>query len=73
MKYLPILFLILVFVMLSLTGCNTIANYYDSQDPCLQASLNNTTMPNWCGSSSSSTVYTIRDANGHVTGTITAN
>lgn len=58
--------------MLSLTGCNTIAQYYDSQDPCLQASLNNTTMPNWCGSSSS-TVYTIRDTNGHVTGTITAN
>ena len=46
MKYLPLLFLILVVVLLSLTGCSSIANYYDSQDPCQQQPY-----PSWCGAS----------------------
>lgn len=71
MKYIPLLFIIFVIVLLSLTGCSTVADFYDSQDPCLQAYKNNTPAPSWCGSSP--TVYTIRDINGHVTGTITAN
>ena len=41
------LFLLLTVVLVS--GCSTIANYYDSQDPCLQAVRNNTTAPEWCG------------------------
>jgi len=57
MKYLPILFLILVFVMLSLTGCNTIANYYDSQDPCLQAAINHTAAPSFCSASERIVIY----------------
>lgn len=72
MKYTPLIFILFVVIFLLLSACSTVADFYDRQDPCLQASLNNTTMPNWCGSSSS-TVYTIRDTNGHVTGTITAN
>ena len=44
------------------TGCtagfNAVANYYDKQDPCLQAAINHTTMPSFCGASDRTWVKT---------------
>jgi hypothetical protein len=71
MKYIPLTFIIFVILLLSLTGCSTVANIYDGGDPCLQAFKQERPLPSWCGTNS--TTHTIRDTNNHVIGTITTN
>ena len=54
--------LVLVTTVSMTSGCtsgfNAVANYYDSQDPCLQAVRNNTPMPRFCGASNTTWVKT---------------
>lgn len=41
----------MLIAVLFLSGCSTVANHFNQQDPCLQAALHNTSMPSWCGAS----------------------
>ena len=59
MKYL------LIAILLMLTGCagmppQWLANYYDNQDPCLQAVKNNTRQPSFCGAANSRSTTHVR-------------
>lgn len=63
MKYLPLIFILCVVLLLSLVGCSTVADFYDSQDPCQTKPY-----PNWCGASDGDSV--IRNNRGERIGTI---
>jgi hypothetical protein len=60
---------LLVASTLVLTGCSTVANFYDSQDPCVTTKYAGSTpqaraanMPRYCGTASNyGTVYHFRD------------
>ena len=54
--------LFLTVVVVCLSGCSSIADYYDSQDPCQQQPY-----PSFCGSSKRILIY---DSSGTVTGYI---
>lgn len=54
MKYLPLIFIVCVILLLSLTGCQAVADFYDSQDPCQTDNP-----PSWCGASDRIYIYDI--------------